>query len=335
MRRAFVPLFVLASAFAPAQAPTWDQLKAVYDVQPMNMDIVKTQDRSAAEGTYTEFNFPSENGDTAYGTFVRPNAKGPFPLVVLIHGVGDSEKSMIDSFAKDFLKQGFAVLAIDAPHNGQRATAQDKKDLQGTFMRFAMSKDQAQGLGEFMFHDDPTHNTKFATDAIEGGVRDIRRALDWVKMPEHRVDSTKIGVMGISMGSMMASILSAVDTRINAAMLVIGGDPIAPFLGQVPADQLLIDSAASPSLFLGHSTAHVLMLNGYNDTVMPRGDQMRLFESAPGVTYMLFDTPGGLANGFGHSIPAEGYAYGEAWLTKMISVAKPATREHAKPLGGG
>src|SRR2546423_8274337 len=98
---AFASACALAPAFVLAQSPTWDQLKAVYDVRSMNMDSVKTQDRTAAEGTYIDFNFPSDNGDTAYGTFVRPNGKGPFPLVVLLHGLGGNRGFMIDSFAKD------------------------------------------------------------------------------------------------------------------------------------------------------------------------------------------------------------------------------------------
>ena len=334
LRRISILTLAALSAFGFCQTPTWDQLKAVYDVKPLSDDAVKTQDRSAPEGTYTEFNFPSDNGGTAYGTLVRPNAKGPFPLVVLLHGLGGDHKFMIDALAKDFLAKGFAVIALDAPHNGARATADDRKALQSTFMKFAMSKDRAEGLGPFMFHDNAAVNTKFVTEAIEGGIRDIRRAIDWAAAPGHRVDGMHIGALGVSMGSMMASILSGVDPRIDADVLVIGGDPIAPFISQVPADQQLVAAAAAPSLFLTHSTAHVLMLNGYSDTVMTRGDTQRLFESAPGAILAYFDTPGDMGHGFGHSISAEGYGFGVDWLCRMIAVPKPAERSHAKPLGG-
>jgi dienelactone hydrolase len=336
LRRLVLPLLALASAFTPvfasAQSPTWDQLKAVYDVKPLADSDVKSQDRTASEGTYTEFNFPSENGGTAFGTFVRPNTKGPFPLVILLHGLGGNRKFMIDSFAKAFLAKGFAVMALDAPHHGDRATPDDGKLLQATIMKFAMSKDRAQGLGAFMATD-PT-SQKFATDAIEIGVRDIRRAIDWITIPGHRVEAKQIGAMGISMGSIMASILSGVDDRINADMLVIGGDPIAPFIDKVAPDLQLTAAAGASSLFLGHSTAHVLMLNGYNDGVIPRADVQRLYESAPGATLMFFDTPGDTFSGLGHSITAEGYAFGEDWLERMISVPKPDKRTHSRPVGG-
>jgi len=334
LRRLILPLLALAPLFAPAQTPTWDQLKAIYDVKPLNMDLVKTEDRQAAEGNYTTFSFPSEMGDNVSGVFVRPPGKGPFPLVVLIHGLGGNGQAMVDSFGKAFLSKGCAVVAIDAPHSGQRATADDKNMITGLFMRYAMSKNQSDGLGAFMFHDNAAANSKFAVETIEGGVKDLRQAIAWAKAPGHRVDPSKIGVMGMSMGSIEAAILSGVDPDINADLLIIGGDPIAPFLDQVPASDRLIDSGAACSLYLGHSTAHVMMLNGYNDNVMIRSDAQRLFESAPGTTLVFIDTPGDMGHGFGHSISAEGYSFGEEWLAKMIGVPKPEKRSHLEPSRG-
>ncbi len=329
--------FCAAISFSQAQPFTWDQLKAVYDVQPMNMDAVKTQDRMAAEGTYTEFNFPSENGSIAYGTLVRPNGKGPFPLIVLIHGLGSNRQQMIDEFSKDLLKAGFAVMALDAPHHGQRATPDDKKLFNSAVMGFAMSKDQAAGLSNYLFTHDPDRKfAKFTDEAIEQGVRDYRRALAWVKMPEHRVDPSRIGVLGISLGSIMGSILSGVDPEIDADLLVIGGDPILPFVASLaPDQQLTMGAATACSLYLGHSTAHVMMLNGYHDEVIPRADTLRLFESAPGATLAFFDTPADLSHQLGHSITREGYAIGEEWIEKMIDFPRPAAREHSKPVGAG
>jgi dienelactone hydrolase len=319
---------LVLSSFGHADTITWEQLKAMYDVAPLTAAQVHTTERKAIEGTYVEFDFPSESGDRAYGTFVRPNSKGPFPLVVLFHGLAGSGADMISQFAKPFLSKGVAVLALDAPHSGHRATSQDRQDLQSTVMKFAMSKDQALGLGVFMFKENPEKNSKFAAETIQGGVKDARRALDWIKSPEYRVDSSQIGALGISLGSMMASILSGVDARIDADLLVIGGDPIAPFLDQVPAGLKSVSSAVAPSLFLPHSTAHVMMLNGYRDTVIPRADTFRLYESAPGATLVFYDTPGDMGHFFGHSIAPEGYAYGVDWLTKMVAVPKPAERAH-------
>lgn len=330
----------LLLASSPArQAPTftWDQLKGVYDYGGFSVDSVKSTDRMAPEGTYTEFTFPSENGSTAYGTFARPNAKGPFPLIILIHGLGGSRAEMIKQFATDFLKAGDAVLALDAPHHGDRATDEDHKQFNSIVLGFAMSKDQADGLSAYMFKNDPEgKNAKLGLDAIEQGVRDYRRALDWVKMPEHRVDASKVGALGVSLGSIMASILSGVDPRIDADLLVIGGDPIYPLISSLPADkQLLGGAAASASLYLGHSTAHVFMMNGYNDQVIPRKDELRLFESAPGSRIMFFDTPSDIEHQLGHSITQEGYAIGEAWLEKMVSVPKPLERFPLKPAAAG
>ena len=134
----------------------------------------------------------------------------------------------------------------------------------------------------------------------------------------------------------MGSIWSGVEPQINADLLVIGGDPILPFVASLPPDQQLIMGAAtSASLYLGHSTAHVLMLNGYRDEVILRADTLRLYESAPGATLAFFDTPADLTHQLGHSISREGYALGEEWIEKMIDVPRPAAREHAKPAAAG
>lgn len=330
LRRPALLTLILFSALAAATpVPTWEQLKAAYNIPALASDQVKTTERKAVEGTYVEFNFPSAASGTAHGIFVRPNAKGPFPLVVLLHGLGGSGQEMITNFAKPLLARGLAVMALDAPHHGTRATAEDRQELQSTMLRFAMSKDQAAGLGAFMFHDSLGKNSKLALETIQGGVKDVRRALDWIKSPEYRVDSTQIGAMGISLGSIMAAILSGVDDRIDAELLVIGGDPIAPFLDQVPEPERLADSTLASSLYLPHSTAHVMMLNGYRDTVIPRADTFRLYESAPGATLVFYDTLGDMGHMFGHAIPPEGYAYGLDWLAKAVVVPKPSERAHA------
>ncbi len=325
----------LAPAFALSQSPTWDQLKAVYDVQPLLDSAVKSQDRTAPEGTYTEFNFPSDNGDTAYATFVRPNGKGPFPLIFLLHGLGDGRQGMIKGFANNLLKDGFAVLAVDAPHHGDRAKPADRTAFQKAIFGFLARKDKSEGLGEYLVHNDPTGELyAMLTSAIEGGVKDVRRAITYVCVPGHRVDPKNIGAFGISMGSIMASILSGVDDRINADLLVIGGDPVVSLATGLPSDKQAVAYAASSSLFLGHSTAHVLMMNGYNDQVMPRDDAFRLYESAPGAVMMFYDVPATPETQLGHGIPGDGFTFGELWLEKMISVPRPATRQHAK-FGGG
>ena len=328
--------FALFPAFVIAQTPpSWDQLKAVYDVQPLNDSDVKSQDRTAPEGTYTEFNFTSEGMDTAYGTFVRPNGKGPFPLIVMLHGLGGSRQDMLRSFAPTFLKDGFAVLAMDDPHHGDRATPDDKTLLQKTIFGFAMRKDQSQGLGEYMALNDPNGSIfNFSSDAVVRGTRDIRRAIDWITIPGHRVDAHRIAAVGISLGSIMTSILSGVDDRINADLLFIGGDPILGVVPQLPAAEQSMAYDGSCSLFLGHSTAHVLMMNGYNDHVIPRADTYKLYESAPGAVLSFYDIPGDLSNQLGHGMSAGGYAVGVQWLEKMIDVPKPATREHAKMVAG-
>jgi dienelactone hydrolase len=53
-------------------------------------------------------------------------------------------------------------------------------------------------------------------------LRDLRRLIDWAeRRPE--IDSDRLGLIGFSHSAMMAAVLTAVDSRISATALVLGG----------------------------------------------------------------------------------------------------------------
>lgn len=73
-------------------------------------------------------------------------------------------------------------------------------------------------------------------DAFAESIRDARQLLDWlVVQPE--VDASRIGVAGISLGGILASLLHAVDPRVRAGFFVMAGGGLA---------EIIHDSAERP-----------------------------------------------------------------------------------------
>ncbi len=126
--------------------------------------------------TAEDISFPSRDGTPLAGWFIPAKPAAPAPAIVLSHGWARSRAELLPHAA--FLhRAGFAVLAFDYRHRGESGG-----------------------------------------DAITMGLRerdDLRGALDALATrPE--VDAGRIGVMSLSMGSVIAILVAAEDDRIRA-----------------------------------------------------------------------------------------------------------------------
>jgi hypothetical protein len=69
-------------------------------------------------------------------------------------------------------------------------------------------------------------------------VNDVRRAIDWIETrPE--LDATKVGVFGVSLGGIRASIIGPVDSRVQAAVLGLAGGDV-PYILLHTADRGIV-----------------------------------------------------------------------------------------------
>lgn len=132
-------------------------------------------------------------------------ADGPYPCVLLLHGISSSKESWWedDSFTyggqltKQLLDLGFAVLTLDAEYHGERLNNNDFESpdvfifQKGWFLR--------------------------ARDMIVKSVIEYRRAIDYL-FTRDDINTSKIGMIGYSMGGMMTFSMSAVDSRIKASV---------------------------------------------------------------------------------------------------------------------
>jgi dipeptidyl aminopeptidase/acylaminoacyl peptidase len=125
-----------------------------------------------------EVSFPSRDGTRLAGWFIPARTAAPSPGIVLSHGWGRSRAELLPH--ADFLhRAGFAVLAFDYRHRGESGG-----------------------------------------DAVTMGLReqdDLLAALDTLSSrPE--VDAERIGVLGMSMGAVVAVLVAAGDERVRAVV---------------------------------------------------------------------------------------------------------------------
>jgi dienelactone hydrolase len=207
------------------------------------------------------------------------------PLVVLVDGIGgwkerwwqetswNRGRVLIDSL----LSAGFAVAMADAPASGERTFENDFVSAEA-FVRDT-SKWREMGI----------------RNAIEQ-----RRLIDYlVSRPD--IDSTRIGMLGLSHGGMMTFALAATDSRIKAA--VAGLTPMQ----RIPADLL-------PTAYVGRVHTPLLMFAATNDGWYTREQVDRAFAGIAARQKQLVWYEGG------HRPPPE-YAIAAAqWFRQHIGV---------------
>lgn len=128
------------------------------------------------------------------------------PIVICLHGTGGSKD---DAYIKELLyrfsKSGFMAVAIDARYHGERKKAgPGHNDYVEAIIKAWQNKDSANQRHPFYFDT----------------VYDLWKLVDYLtSRPD--VDSTRIGMMGISMGGIETWMAASVDTRIKVAVPVI------------------------------------------------------------------------------------------------------------------
>lgn len=157
----------------------------------------------------------------AHGYLAVPNAPpagGKYPVVIAVNGHGGSAWRMMNPdsvwYGDAFARRGYVVIAIDIGHR-------PVGDRQAPYMTKPLYPDRNDG-------DDAAHGNGFHpsikaagfdSDWEEDGERvwDAMRALDYVlSLPN--VDSTRVIVVGHSMGGEVASLIGALEPRISLSI---------------------------------------------------------------------------------------------------------------------
>lgn len=219
------------------------------------------------------FQFQSVDGTPVFGFLAIPTiGKPPYPCILQLHGITGSKSNWWREGTKSYrltqelLASGFAVLALDAQLHGERKTTNDFEDP-----RSIMQHRLVNTYREMVVHS----------------VVDYRRSIDYLTTFTE-IDTSRIGLIGYSLGGKMAFILSGIDSRIKVSVAC-----VTPII----KSQLVVWGA--------HNFAHAihqpfLMLMARSDEWYSVEDAQQLFDliETPDKDLIFFDG--------GHNLP-DGY----------------------------
>lgn len=183
---------------------------------------------------------------------------GPFPVIILIHGLGDEkEVDYIAGGATLLLEAGYAVLRLDLYNHGERE------------------------ISKFEFSFDPP--TRYRTrQIITQSVFDLQRAVDFIESVES-LDASRIGYFGISLGGIIGTIFSGIDVRIKVPVIVLAGGRLNLIRGTkaLTRENLNYFGVMDPIHFVRKiSPRPLLMINALQDEVVPPATSRFLFQKA-------------------------------------------------------
>ena len=186
------------------------------------------------------------------------NVKKPMPVIILLHGLGDSKTVDYIEFGNDFFtNNGYAVLRIDISNHGDRFENEYEFDFTGK-------------------------NKYWTRDIISQTVFDLRRAVDFI-YTRKELDTEKIGFFGISLGGITGTIFCGVDKRIKVPVIVLAGGQLNLLYGKKALSSNAKDyvSIIEPLNFVEQIAPRpLLMLNAENDKIVPPMMSKLLYKKA-------------------------------------------------------
>lgn len=135
-----------------------------------------------------------------YKPIVKKNSK--LPIIICLHGTGGNKEYMKENLEK-FSSMGFMAIAIDARFHGERANNIVGKSIYTNAITKAWQN-----------KNENTHPLYFDT------VYDLWRLIDYLKSRSD-VDTTRIGMMGISMGGIETWMAASTNNSIKVTVPII------------------------------------------------------------------------------------------------------------------
>ena len=244
---------------------------------------------------------PYEVNNTVYAHYY-PSAKKSNQAIILCHHRG-GDIDTLAAMARLFANRGISAVTILMPYHGVRAPCRTPS-------------------GELF----TSANIKRTIDAFRQAVLDIHWATDWLQTLHQ-----KIGIVGISLGGIVAALAGAHDERLKTACICHSGADLAAVTFRGIATQKIKEAfqrinlteaelrnywqAIDPVNYIYKmKETHVLQLNTTQDTVFPLACQKKLslaFKQSK-VKYQLSLFP----------FPCGHYSAGKYTLPKLYLVAK-------------
>jgi len=238
--------------------------------------------------THEKIVFTGVRGDRVPGYLAIPKiGKGPHPIVFLFHVSAGSKSSWWDEMSFErgqavtdtLLEMGIAVLALDAQFHGERSMNNDYLPIQQMYI-------EKKWMNRYR-------------DGIIQTIGDYERAVDYLSTRKE-IDIQRIGVLGHSLGGVMAVLFSTVEKRVVSLVASVAAYsdswlyPLTPFN--------VAENIKAPTLLLG----------GKQDIVIAPDAVKKLFSvlKTPIKELEMYDS--------GHRLPAENISRSVAWLNKYL-----------------
>jgi dienelactone hydrolase len=191
-------------------------------------------------------------------------AGGTRPLIVMGHGGGQHKKAppVVDRARRFVAECGFTVVAVDAPSHGDRPDHEE-------FTWIATEYEARLAAGE----DPAPLIAAFQALVARQIVPEWQAVLDAVQQLRH-VGTGPVGYWGLSLGCMTGAPFVAVEPRVRAAVLGLGGAEV---------------SAATATRI----TVPVEFLMQWDDERVPRAQSLALFDAFASAEKTLHANHGG------------------------------------------
>ena len=178
------------------------------------------------------------DGQPLSGVLLKPSGTGPFPSVILSHGLGGNAAAMAANRGREMVTRGYVVIATDYTHAGKPGAGR-----------------QARGAIDY--------------SQVGASRENIRRALACLEILRQQkdVDPRRVFAHGHSMGAFLTIALVATTDKIAAAAITAGGI--------VPDG---VNYAAPTVSVAGRVRTPMLILHGSADTTVPPSRSVLLKE---------------------------------------------------------
>ena len=210
--------------------------------------------------------FPANDLVVAY--LFMPPGPGPHPALIVLPEWLPRNLNNEFQFCEDVTKAHTAALLIESPFSLERRPLPHVPEAE------LLSGNMPQMVG-----------------AIRQNVLDVRRGMDWLSTRPD-IDSSRLGLSGISLGAIIASLAAGVDRRAKVLLSIDGGADAAGLLWKSPFmkglhkqlvqhgyhyEDLKVGMApVEPTNWLkGYGAQNALLVNGRYDTfILPKQSQL-------------------------------------------------------------
>ena len=204
--------------------------------------------------TYRDADFRIE------GSLLKPPGAGPFPALVLSHGLGGMAQNICRQMGSEFVKMGFVCIAVDYTHYAPAAMRSRQPRPQGQPPGGGDANPPGAAAAKPGEAGAPSERRGGRHPADFGAsAENIKRALTCVKILESLpyVDAKRIGAYGHSMGAFLTIALAAeAPDKIKAAAITAGGlsgrpefpAPTAEVAAKVRAPFLILHGSADTTV---------------------------------------------------------------------------------------